>query len=289
MARLPRRARQVVPGTEIDLSSDSYDDTQLVRGLARGMAILKAFQPGDDHLSNFDIAERTGVPRSTVSRLCATLMRLGYLTYSSTLGYYALGPGILALCRSLLDNMANRIGATPILQRLADSLHLPISLGIRDHLSILYIETAHHAGSRPARFDLGTRLPFETTAIGRAYLAAVDKDERKMIISRLESRSPDSDWATLRGAIEEARRSIAQDGFCFAIGEWRADVVGVAVPVRLSDGMLLSLNCGGTPDEVSRERIGAEIGPLLVQAAVDIKAGNHHRSAKTTIVDQESL
>lgn len=287
MARLPRQARQLAPGTEIDVISDAYEDTQIIRGLARGMAILEAFRPGDDHLSNIDIAERTGVPRSTVSRLCATLMRLGYLSYSPTFGQYALGPGILALCRSLLDNMAMRIGATPALQRLADTTHLPISLGTRDHLSILYIETARHTSARPARFDLGTRLPLATTAIGRAYLAGIHGAERAAIVDRLQSREPDADWVALRAAIANAVKSTAQNGYCYSIGEWRPDVVGVAVPVRLPDGMLLSLNCGGTPDEVSRERIAAEIGPLLVRAAADITAEIRHPSEYQTL-EQES-
>ena len=44
------------------------------RSLERGIEILRAFRPGADLLGNSDIAERTGLSRATVSRLCQPLV-----------------------------------------------------------------------------------------------------------------------------------------------------------------------------------------------------------------------
>lgn len=43
------------------------------RSLERGIDILRAFKPGADLLGNGELAERTGLPRATVSRLAQTL------------------------------------------------------------------------------------------------------------------------------------------------------------------------------------------------------------------------
>lgn len=279
MARVKRAERQRPFGGGTGAVAND-GDAPMVRGLARGLELLHAFRPDDCYLSNMELAERTGLPRSTVSRLCTTLMTMRYMTYSPKRGCYALGPGVVALSRSLLDNMANRFAASPVLQRLADTLHLPISLGMRDTTDIIYIETARRAGARRARFDLGTRLPIETTAIGRAYFAALSTDESAALLSLLKAGSEATDWPRAESAMGEARTAVARQGYCEAREEWRPDVVGVGAPVRLDDGMLLAINCGGTIAEVPEDRVNREIGPLLVEAAAEI-AERASASSKT--------
>ena len=47
------------------------------RSLERGIEILRSFRPGSELLGNAEIAERTGLSRSTVSRLTQTLVGVG--------------------------------------------------------------------------------------------------------------------------------------------------------------------------------------------------------------------
>lgn len=54
-------------------------DRQFVTALARGLEVLRSFEPGDRHLGNQDIAERSGLPKPTVSRQTYTLSRMGFL------------------------------------------------------------------------------------------------------------------------------------------------------------------------------------------------------------------
>ena len=44
-------------------------DPRYANTLARGLSVLRAFRTSDDGLSNAEIAQRTGLPKSTVSRL----------------------------------------------------------------------------------------------------------------------------------------------------------------------------------------------------------------------------
>ena len=105
------------------------EDRQFVTALARGLSVMRAFQPGDGILGNGDIAERTGLPKPTVSRLTHTLTRLGYLVHAERLGKYRLGPGVLSLGYSLLANMDIRKIARPYMQELANASGLGIALG----------------------------------------------------------------------------------------------------------------------------------------------------------------
>ncbi|MBM3603791.1 MAG: helix-turn-helix domain-containing protein, partial [Alphaproteobacteria bacterium] len=67
-------------------------DPRFATTLARGLSVLRAFRVGDDGLSNAEIAQRTGLPKSTVSRLTFTLGHLGYLVQSPRDDRFRPGP-----------------------------------------------------------------------------------------------------------------------------------------------------------------------------------------------------
>lgn len=258
--------------SETELMELGDESALPVQGLARGLSVLRAFSPGEPPLSNAEIALRTRLPRPTVSRLTQTLTALGYLAYLPRQGRYALGAAVVALCHSLLAGMPHRLAARPILQELADRFRLPVSLGARDQFDIVNIETVRHAEARPARFDLGARLPLDVTAMGRAYLFALPEDERGRLLDRLRRRRNPAEWPAVRAGLERAFDSLAARGFCLSDREWRADVVGVGASVVTAEGLVLAVNCGGPPQEASADRLQAEVGPRLARAAKLIAA-----------------
>lgn len=268
MARIAMIERKSVP----ELIAARGGDLRLVQGLSRGLAVLRAFRPNEGALSNAEIAARTGLPKPTVSRLTQTLTVLGYLAYVPRLARYALGPAVVALCHSLLAGMTSRIVARPVLQELANFARLPVSLGARDQADMVYIETARHAQGHPARFDLGSRLPIETTAMGRAYLYALPADEREALLESLRAKRGAGEWRRIRAGLDRAFDMIAAKGFCLSLGDWRADVFGAGAPVVGAEGTVLAINCGGPPFEVSAERMETEIGPRLAHSAALIAA-----------------
>ena len=160
------------------------------------------------------------------------------------LGRYTLGAAIASLCHSLLSGMPYRIAAQPFLREVAETTRLPVSLGARDNLHMINIDTVRHDNAPPARFDLGARIPLATTAMGRAYLFALPAAERSGLLDRLR-RDAGRDWRAIRDGIDGAFAMLKRRGFCISAGEWRADVVGVGAPVVTADGVVLAVNCGG--------------------------------------------
>jgi DNA-binding IscR family transcriptional regulator len=72
-----------IPGTtpidDIDNPKSSGEERYYITALARGLDVLACFRSGDRSLSNQQIAERCGLPKSTITRITYTLTRLGYL------------------------------------------------------------------------------------------------------------------------------------------------------------------------------------------------------------------
>ena len=122
---------------------------------------------------------------------------------------------------------------------------------------MINIETVRHEGARPARFDLGARIPLATTAMGRAYLYGLPEQERKALVERVRQQSGRA-WRDIRDGLDQAFESLERRGFCVSAGDWRPDVVGVGAPIVTADGTVLAVNCGGPPFEVSARRAEVE-------------------------------
>src|SRR5512143_1631985 len=118
-------------------ASGEENDRQSIRALERGLKVLRCFKPGDRFLGNQEIAQRTGLPKPTVTRLTYTLTKLGHLTHVPRLGKYQLAPGALAIGYSTLANMRIRQVARPYMQELANESDIAVALGSRDRLNVI--------------------------------------------------------------------------------------------------------------------------------------------------------
>lgn len=122
-------------------------------------------------LGNRDFAERTGLPKATVNRLAYTLTVLGYLRYDDALGKYALDAGVLSLGYALLAGSDTLALARPHMQALAREIGAAVSLGCRDGLDMIYLETIRSETALTLGLASGSRLSMLTSSMGRAYLA----------------------------------------------------------------------------------------------------------------------
>jgi DNA-binding IclR family transcriptional regulator len=262
-----------------DLESDGIEaldenkDRQFVTALARGLEVLRCFKPRDRHLGNQDIAERTGLPKPTVSRLTYTLTRMGYLYHDDKLGKYQLGTGVLSLGFSLLTNMDVLKIARPLMQELADYSHTVVSVGTRDRSSMIYLDGRHStAATVSLRREPGTRVPIATTAMGRALLCGLPEDEREQLLEKIRLRDL-VNWPKHKLGIEQALRDYQERGFCLSIGDWRSDVNAVGVPMLPIAGCrLLTFNCAAPSFVLRRHMLEDDIGPRLVNLVRTVEA-----------------
>jgi len=257
----------------IDLLEDNDKDRQFVTALARGLEVLRCFKPSDRHLGNQDIAERTGLPKPTVSRLTYTLTRMGYLHHDEKLGKYQLGSGVLSLGYSFLTNMDVLKIARPLMQELADYSHTVVSVGTRDRLGMVYLDGRHStAATVSLRREPGTRVPIATTAMGRALLCGLPDHEREKLMDNIRQRHP-ARWPKNKAGIEQALRDYQERGFCLSIGDWRSDVNAVGVPMLPIAGCrLLTFNCTAPSFVLRQHMIEDDIGPRLVNLVRSVES-----------------
>ncbi|MDP3169369.1 MAG: IclR family transcriptional regulator [Polaromonas sp.] len=243
------------------------EDRHFVTALARGLDVLSAFRSRDRMLGNQELARRCGLPKSTISRLTYTLTRQGYLvpaTDGKGATGYRLGSAVLALGGAMLARMDMRQIARPLMQDLADSSQAMVSLGIRDRLSMIYVENCRSESALTLSLDVGSRIPVAQTAMGRAYLAGCSDAERSDLMERIRAHDEQA-WPATRAGIELALAHYREHGCCASFGGWQKDVNAIAAAFRPEGGRaVMVVSCGGPGFNLSPQFLMNEVRPQLV-------------------------
>lgn len=244
--------------------SDPAGDRRFVTALARGFEILRAFQPGGGALGNQELSAATGIPKATVSRLTHTLEGLGYLRHLKAEGKYEPTEAILALGYSVISNLVVRQVARDPMMELALQHDVSVGLASRDRLSLIFVDVCKSRLLSTLHLDVGSRVPMLTTAVGRAFLAGVTKDERAFFFERFEERLEAEEWAELKPRVEDAIAQVNERGYCYVEDEWHRGMRAVATPLIAADGSaVMSMMCGAPAFRIEREKLEQELGPRL--------------------------
>lgn len=260
---------------ETQVFDDDGKDRQFVNALARGLELLRCFRPGDTELGNAELARRTGMPKPTVSRLTYTLTKLGYLAFSESRGTYRLASGVLALGYAMLSNLDVRKVARPYMEELSEYAQASVSIGARDRLSMVYIESCRSSANVTLRLDVGSRIPLATSAVGRALLCGLPQGERDYLMDHVRLQDEEN-WPRVKAGIEQAQRDYQERGFVISAGDWQKDVHAVGVPLMGTDGdRAMAFNCGGPAFLLPLDRLVNDVGPRLVQLVrkVEVELG----------------
>ena len=252
---------------EVEGHVDPRLDRQFVGALARGLDILQCYGPKDRDLSNQEIATRTGLPKSTITRLTFTLTHLGFLRQVPESGRYRMGPAVLNLGYAFLANLDIRARAFPLMQELADFSGVSVGLGLRDGREMVYVECCRGQAPVMLRLGVGARIDLFRSIMGRAWLAAQTEEARAQVLAML----PEAEREPARARIRRAAAEMRDQGFCTSIGEWVEGVNSVGSALRLVDGReVMALNCGGPAQVVTPEWLTQVIGPRLAALAAEL-------------------
>ncbi|KAF1067457.1 helix-turn-helix domain-containing protein [Variovorax sp.] len=147
------RARTQATGTFVRSTPGSHS-------LERGLALLRAFRHGVDVLTNAELADRTQLPRPTVSRLTRSLVDAGFLAYDLEQRGYRLTAACLSLALSFRSSEATLARALPLMRALAEGRRVNVGLAVADQLEMVYLESVRLSRLGIFRRILpGSRLP----------------------------------------------------------------------------------------------------------------------------------
>lgn len=255
-----------------DETEIGIDAIYFVKALDRGLQILDHLRINDRGLSLEEMRSSTGIPKPTLIRLLATLESRRLVYKEDTTGSYTLGVGVIELSRAYLANLDLHYVARPIMFRLMTATSETAHLGVMDQMSVIYLDMVRPTepvGTMIA--SPGLRLPGHCTAMGKAMLSCLEKDElvRLMAEHNLERRTLNTITSVdgLLADLQEARkRGYAVDHEELVIG-----IRAIAAPVFEYPRRLAgAISIGALVDRLSDDRIEREVAPLVCTAAMEI-------------------
>lgn len=245
--------------------------TEGSQSLDRGLHILRAFRVGTSTLTNAELAERTHLPRPTVSRLTRTLVDAGFLSYDMADRAYCLSAIFLSLADAFRSATPILDKALPLMEKLARNEGVNVGLAMPDRLRMIYLASlrlSRDGVSRTRKVTSGSRVPIELTSIGRAYLAEMPKATREASLRELAQRYGHK-WLALKKELVQAMKQYAQHGYCYA--EWLPKLMGLGTTVVGPDDVLYGVNLSFEVDGKNDEQRVRHYAPMLLRLAASIK------------------
>jgi IclR family transcriptional regulator, KDG regulon repressor len=200
--------------------------------LLKGVKLLSLFSAERREWGVTELSVALGVAKSTVSRIAHTLEKEGFLTRSANGERFRLGIRLWELgCVALDENSGFQEKSRGCLEALVAASGESAQAAILDRLEVVYVDKVDAPQSLRPYTSLGARFPTHCTATGRALLAYAPDSELTGLIKKGLRRYTErtvSDGSKLRAELARIR----SQGYAVNRGEWRADIGGIAAPVR---------------------------------------------------------
>ena len=210
-----------------------------IQVIARAAAVLRALKGSAAGMSLGQIAERVGLPRSTVQRIVGALQAERLVTVSAAGSGIRLGPELHALAESARLPVMEMV--RPLLRDLSRRTEETVDLSVLRGNALVFIDQIPGTQRLRAVSSVGEAFPLTTTANGKACLALMDDAGIARLASAewAASGSP-RDLAAFMAEIETIRASgvaIDQDEHTAGISavgiafrDWKGDLHAVSVP-----------------------------------------------------------
>jgi DNA-binding IclR family transcriptional regulator len=214
-------------------------------------AILSKFRNDKPEWRQSDLARALDVSPSALSRSLATMADLGFIRFNPDVGTYSLGPAIVALAGTAINQYEEFRHAYTEMHALMSQTHLGTNLGILDDQSVMYL--MHIDGPKMQRSItlIGRHVPLHCTALGKVILAGIQEQEAAALVG-----TPPLDSYTVNTitSIERLLAEIAvvrSRGYAVELEELGLGRACIAAPIRDRDGRVAAaLSLSGPKDAI---------------------------------------
>ena len=155
------------------------DHEERVEAVERALSLLQCFEKAEEKLTLAVLAQRSGLYKSTILRLAASLRRMEFMRRDATTGLFTLGPELRRLGMLTSTKVSIEPLVRPVLEELAEKTQETASLYVRDGDERICLYRVNSPLSTRHHLSEGTRQPLDRGAAGlilRAFDPAADHD-----------------------------------------------------------------------------------------------------------------
>ena len=218
-----------------------------------------------------DISSMTGFPSTTVHRIATTLMKRRYFNQDPVTKTYALSLRFLELGTKVQQQFDLPTIARPHLQKLMTETGESANLAIWDGDSVVYLDQVQSNKSMLKIFtQLGTRVPFYSTGVGKMLLSQWSKADLDSYLKRTPLILHTANTLVSRSKILKELEQISARGYSVDDEEMEAGVRCVAALVfDHRRHVVAAISISGAAMRITPDRID-DLGKKVKQCALDI-------------------
>ena len=239
---------------------------EFIEALARGLDVLRCFEPGRAAMSLSEVAAATGLARPTARRILITLELLGYVRNEG--GAFSLTPRVLELGMAYIGSAGLWELARPHLRELVRQTGESCSIAQLDGPDIVYVARVAVPKLVTLAVTIGTRFPAVATSLGKVLLAALEPDELDRVLAEPSRAGVAARWQPERGEVDAALREVRARGWAATDEQLALGIRSVAAPIRDGEGRTVAaVNVNAHAAETSMDTLLDSHLPLLLRAA----------------------
>ena len=234
-----------------------------VQSLARGLAVLTAFDADHRELTLADVARRTDLSRAAARRFLLTLTDLGFVRTDGK--QFALTPQVLRLGAAYLTSLGLPEIAAPHLERLSATVGESSSCAVLDGDDVVYVARVATRRIMSVGIAVGTRFPAYATSMGRVLLAGLPEPELDDYLARTDRSRLTPTTLVDEPALRDELARVRDQGWAFVDEELEIGLRSLAAPVLDARGLVrasVNVSMSGAPTDLEPKR-----APLLDAAA----------------------
>jgi DNA-binding IclR family transcriptional regulator len=224
--------------------------------------VLDVLAEAGEPLGTNEIARRSGVNASSVSRLLATLVSARYVDYDEPSGRYRLGVRLVQLGNAVVAGLGLREAAAVELQRLARTTGETATVSVPGEREAVTVDFVHSDASVRSVARVGRPSVAHATAAGKVMLAFGDARLPPGRLRRYASRT-----IVDRDRLDAELARIRERGWAQAVREREEDLSALAAPIWGSRGELAAiLGVQGPASRFRGRAFSAAVEPLVAAA-----------------------
>jgi DNA-binding IclR family transcriptional regulator len=177
-----------------------------------------------------EISENLSFPQSSTSNLIGTLFAEGYLAQDS-LKRYQLGPKLIQMGTLAMESLDISSQGTPYLKKLMEDVQETVFMSVLFEEELVYIVKIDNNRSIRTSAQPGYRKPLYCTGLGKAFLAFLPENERKVILDKIVLSPITKNTITNRDELEKELKVFIDIGYSIDNEENEEGLFCLAAPI----------------------------------------------------------
>lgn len=212
----------------------------------RVFCVIESCASSGRPLTLVDLSKRTGLPKTTLHRVCWKLVGLGMLSHEDD--GFQVSPKLFALGSMHPGLRRIRAVAMPWLHELSARTEWATNLAILAEGRALVVEEVYGLKVGPMERMVGVRLPLHATAIGKALLSGYGERELEDYLSHGFLQPFTLSTVVRPNLLREQIDRIRTNGVALSHEEWAAGTSGIAAPIYSGGSVIAAIAVVGKSD-----------------------------------------